>query len=88
MVRVGTRCDFLVSPDCVDIQLLWPTASAAAQEGQVLGNIGLLDGKTRLNDAGEELTFPQHFHDGNPGRMAQRLNDAGSYDRKRLLIKY
>jgi hypothetical protein len=48
---------------------------AAAQDGEVLGEVGLLDAETGLEGAGGELAVAEDFDDGNAGGMGKSLED-------------
>lgn len=43
----------------------------------MLGNVGLFDTKALLDDPGRKLSVAQQFHNGNSGRVAKGLKDAG-----------
>ena len=49
----------------------------AAQDRQMLRNVGLLNAQPFLNGAGWHLTLAQNLQYGDAGRMSKRLKDAG-----------
>ena len=53
------------------------------QHGQVLGEVGRFNREVDQQRTGAHLAFPQGFHDGDPGRVGEGLEDLRLEDAKR-----
>ena len=77
--RIAERVEDLVAFFSIRHQL------SAAQNGQMLGEVGLLDRELFLNRARRELPVSQHFDDGDTSGMCQGLEDVSLVRAKRTL---
>jgi hypothetical protein len=68
--RIRQGIENLIATLAVDYDL------AAAQDGEVLGEVGLLNPKLGLHGAGRKLSVAEDLDDGNARGMGQSLKDA------------